>query len=306
MNNGSEIHLTVNGQVFDLPEAPGEMLSDLLRYRLKMTGTKIGCNEAECGACTVLVDGKAVLSCSYPAAKADGKQVMTIEGLACPGQKADERVLHPLQEAFVKYGAVQCGFCIPGQIMTSYALLANKPEASEAEIRYALKDTLCRCGGYTAIIRAIQAAGKSILSGEPVVGPQVVESSRPGKAVGKSNLRPDAVEKTTGAAIYTDDLSFQGMLHARVKRAMVPSAIVRKIDIGRAQALPGVQAVLTAADIPGETNHGLVIFDWPALVGVGARVRTVGDALAIVAADTAKLPRLPLTSSMWNLSSCRW
>ena len=289
MLNGKLMQLMVNGKSYELSEKPGEMLSDLLRYRLGLTGTKIGCNESECGACTVLVDGSAVLSCSYPAAKAQGKQVTTIEALAVPNGKPDHKILHPLQDAFVKYGAVQCGFCIPGQIMTAYGLLQRKPDASADEIKYALKDTLCRCGGYTAIISAIQAAGKAIQTGQAVEPPPDYQSARPGKAVGKSNPRPDAVEKTTGEAIYTDDLSFEGMLHARVKRAMVPSAIVRKIDVEKARALPGVWAVLTAADIPGETNHGLVIFDWPALVGVGARVRTVGDALAIVAADTREI-----------------
>ena len=147
MNTGTAIHLSVNGHDYDVAEQPGEMLSDLLRYRLKLTGTKIGCNEAECGACTVLVDGQAVLSCTYPAARANGKQVTTIEGLATPGQKPDETILHPLQDAFVKFGAVQCGFCIPGQIMTAYGLLQRNPGADEAEVKYALKDTLCRCGG---------------------------------------------------------------------------------------------------------------------------------------------------------------
>lgn len=294
MDNGQTIQLTVNGKEYNVSEKPGEMLSDLLRYRLGLTGTKIGCNESECGACTVLVDGSAVLSCSYPAAKAQGKQVTTIEGLAVPNGKPDQKILHPLQDAFVKYGAVQCGFCIPGQIMTAYGLLERKPDASADEIKYALKDTLCRCGGYTAIIMAIQAAGKSIQTGQAVEPPPDYQSSRPGKAVGKSNPRPDAVEKTTGKAVYTDDLSFEGMLHARVKRVMMPSAIVRKIDVEKARALTGVQAVLTAADIPGEINHGLVIFDWPAMVGVGARVRTVGDAVAIVAADTREIATLAL------------
>ena len=127
----------------------GEMLSDVLRYRLNLTGTKVSCNESECGACTVLIDDLPVLSCNFPAQKADGKQISTIEGLS----KGDE--LHPLQEAFVKHGAVQCGFCTPGQIMTAAALLNETPEPSLAEIEYALTDTLCRCGAYPAIINAI-------------------------------------------------------------------------------------------------------------------------------------------------------
>src|SRR5512136_1731738 len=118
------MEITVNGKFFTIEPQPGEMLSDLLRERLGLTGTKIGCNEAECGACTVLVNGEPVLSCSYPAARAHGKQIKTIEGLAnitTPGNEDSD--LHPLQETFIKFGAVQCGFCTPGQILTAYALL---------------------------------------------------------------------------------------------------------------------------------------------------------------------------------------
>jgi xanthine dehydrogenase molybdenum-binding subunit len=290
---------TVNGKWIEIEPQPGEMLSDLLRERLGLTGTKIGCNEAECGACTVLIDGEPVLSCTYPAAKAEGKQVFTIEGLAsaeaeaatsaAPGmdiQEAGEK-LHPLQEAFVLHGAVQCGFCIPGQLMTSYALLQRKPDPAEADIRHALKDTLCRCAGYPTIIKAIQAAARSLRTGEPVASPVLPEQSlAPLQTIGTVQARPDAVEKVTGEAKFTDDLSFEGMLHARVKRAGVPHAIVKRVDVERAQALPGVRAVLTAKDLPGEHNHGLVIHDWPSLVGEGERVRYVGDAVAIVAADT--------------------
>jgi len=168
MNN--QITLTVNGKQHTLEAKPNETLSDLLRYRLRLTGTKIGCDEAECGACTVLVDGEPVLSCIYPAERADGKVVVTIEGLAGEftaksAKNAKEKelnlsdlselrgssALHPLQEAFVEHGAVQCGFCIPGQIMTAYALLERNPNPTQDEIRFALKDTLCRCAGYPAI-----------------------------------------------------------------------------------------------------------------------------------------------------------
>ena len=281
------IELTVNGKKMSVAEQPGEMLSDLLRYRLGLTGTKIGCNEAECGACTVLVEGKPVLSCTFPAIKAHGKQVVTVEGLAAQAKVQDGNgCLHPLQEAFIQYGAVQCGFCIPGQLMTAYALLAKNPQPSEAEIKYALKDTLCRCAGYPSIIQAIQAAGKAMQMGQPVQEPAIPAAAKPQQAVGQLHPRPDAADKVTGRAIFTDDIQFEGMLHARVKRAMIPSAIVRKLDVSRARELPGVAAVLTAEDIPGEHNHGLVIPDWPSLVGVGEKIRTVGDAVAVVAAET--------------------
>ncbi len=303
------MRIRVNHQWYELAEVPGEMLADLLRYRLGLTGTKIGCNEAECGACTVLVDGEAVLSCTFPAAKADGREVLTIEGLMAeiaslghthqpPGLEA----LHPLQQAFVLYGAVQCGFCIPGQIMASYALLKKNPVPGEDEVRQALKDTLCRCGGYPSIIRAVLAAARSMQSGEALTLPTEPHPTSPTHVVGHPHIRPDAIEKVCGTARFTDDLSFEGMLHARVKRAGVPHAILKRLDVEAARALPGVVCVLTAEDIPGEHNHGLVIYDWPIMVGIGERVRYVGDALAIVAAESREIATqaLDLIQAEWE------
>ncbi len=282
-----ELTINVNGRVYNLPPLPGETLSDLLRQRLRLTGTKIACEESECGACTVLVDGEPILSCMYPAERADGKKILTIEGLA---QRVNEELkLHPLQEAFVEHGAVQCGFCIPGQIMTAYALLNCNQNPSREQIRIALKDTLCRCAGYPTIENAILAAAHSLKTGEPVSLPKIQASIHSHEVVGHSQIRPDSVEKVTGEAIYTDDLEFDGMLYAKVRRAMVPHAFLKKLDISKAKAMKGVSAVLTADDIPAEHNHGLVIFDWPVMVGVGERIRYVGDALAIVAAETQEI-----------------
>src|SRR5512137_2782001 len=134
----SVISITVNAKKYDLPAIPGETLADLLRKRLRLTGTKIGCNEAECGACTVLVEDEPVLSCIYPAERAHGRNILTIEGLAAT--QSGEVKLHALQEAFVAHGAVQCGFCIPGEIMVAYALLQRNPEPTSDDIRHALKD----------------------------------------------------------------------------------------------------------------------------------------------------------------------
>jgi xanthine dehydrogenase molybdenum-binding subunit len=268
------------------------MLVDLLRERFGLTGTKVGCNEAECGACTVLMDGKPVLSCVVPAAKASGREVLTIEGIAAltdPEKNphgGSDVPLHPLQEAFISYGAVQCGFCIPGQIMTAYALLSEKPEPSEAELRSALKDTLCRCAGYPTIIRAIRAAASAQASGEAVVPPEIAPAHLSRQTVGRLQFRPDAIDKVTGAAKFTDDLHFEGMLHARVLRAMTPHGILTRLEVEKARALPGVAAVLTAEDIPGVHKHGLFVEDWPVLVGIGERIRYVGDAIAVVAAET--------------------
>jgi CO/xanthine dehydrogenase Mo-binding subunit/aerobic-type carbon monoxide dehydrogenase small subunit (CoxS/CutS family) len=314
----NQISLTVNGIQHAFEAKPNETLSTLLRERLRLTGTKIGCDEAECGACTVLVDGEPVVSCIYPAERADGKTIVTIEGIAgeftakhAKDAKKEERGknpgslggsnastsptatlsarAHPLQEAFVEHGAVQCGFCIPGQIMTAYALLENNPNPTKDEVRFALKDTLCRCAGYPAIENSILAAAESLRTGEPVKKPRIPDSIHGHISVGHTHTRHDGVDKVTGAAIFTDDLIFDGMLFAKAKRAMIPHGFLTKLDISKAKGLPGVAAVLTAEDVPAEKNHGLVTYDWPVLVGVGERARYVGDAIALVAAETQEI-----------------
>ena len=271
--------LKVNGQLRTVQAGPGEMLSNVLRYQLGLTGTKIACGEAECGTCTVLVNGQPVLSCVYPAQRAAGDSIKTIEGLSENGN------LHPLQDAFVKFGAVQCGFCIPGQIMTAAALIESNPDPTETEIREALKDTLCRCAGYPTIIRSIQAASDSIRTGNPVAEPKLPLPSKM-RVIGQVVARPDAAGKVDGSAKFADDYSFPGMLYGATLRAGTPHANLRKLDISIASKAEGVVKVLTAEDIPGEINHGLVVKDWPALVGIGEKVRYVGDAVALLVADT--------------------
>lgn len=285
----AEIHLTVNGQDFTLPLIPGESLSDLLRKRLHLTGTKVGCGEGKCGACTVLVNGRATRSCTYLAERADGKTIRTIEDLAIPGGTGGGVKLHPIQEAFVIHGAVQCGFCTPGQIMSASALLEKNANPSSQDIRQALKGNLCRCAAYPTIESAVLAAAQAINTGQSIKEPLVQPSSQEMRVIGTAVIRPDAVDKVTGSAIYTDDLQFEGMLYARVKRAGIPHAFLRSLDISKARDLPGVVAVLTASDIPGQHNHGLVIPDWPTMVGLGERIRYEGDALAILAAETQQI-----------------
>lgn len=263
MKPNKVLSLIVNGSSFTLPLIPGETLAELLRDRLGLTGTKIGCNEAECGACTVLVNGEAVLSCAYPAARAEDKEITTIEGLAPLLSGTNyEQVLHPVQKAFVAYGAVQCGFCTPGQIMTVYALLEHNPNPPREEIREALKGVLCRCGCYPAIERAILAAADSIQHGTPITPPSLPLSMEDHKEVGKIQNRPDAFQKVTGKAKYTDDLTFEAMLYGRVKRAEVPHAILRHVDVSLARALPGVRAILSAENLPG---NGITA--WSAQIG---------------------------------------
>lgn len=147
------ISFLLNGEMQDLEVEDHWTLLHLLREELGLTGTKEGCGSGECGACTVLVDGKAVNSCLYLAAEVEGKEVLTIEGLAAP-----DGTLHPLQRAFVEHGAIQCGFCTPGMILAAKALLDENPSPTEEEIRHALAGNLCRCTGYLQILRAIKAA----------------------------------------------------------------------------------------------------------------------------------------------------
>jgi xanthine dehydrogenase molybdenum-binding subunit len=277
-----QLGFVLNGKPALVEYEPGEMLSDVLRERLGLIGTKIGCNELECGSCTVLLDGEPVLSCGLPPAKVQGRNLRTIEGLASNGD------LHPLQEAFVRFGAVQCGFCIPGQLMTAAALLERNPDPSEAEIRHALKDTLCRCAGYPTIIRSVQAAADYLRGGSPISSPRFNGPSAT-KVVGHVVIRPDAMEKVRGTALFTDDLAFPGMLHGMTLRAGAPHGVVESIETQAARDAEGVLAVLTADDIPGENRHGVVSLDWPVMVGPGERIRYVGDALAIVAAESRQI-----------------
>jgi len=149
-----EIALTVNGKDVTAEVAPDEMLADLLRERLGLIGTKVGCSEGECGACTVLVDGRAVVSCLYPAVKAGGRQVTTIEGLPQDGQ------LHAIQQAFIDCAASQCGYCTPGMIMSAVALLAEHPRPTREQIEAGISGNLCRCTGYYQIVEAIALAAE--------------------------------------------------------------------------------------------------------------------------------------------------
>ncbi|OLB43922.1 MAG: carbon monoxide dehydrogenase [Ktedonobacter sp. 13_1_20CM_3_54_15] len=159
-----EITVTVNGQQHQSEVEPRMLLVHYLRETLDLTGTHIGCDTSQCGACTVLLDGQSVKACTVLAVQADGSEVTTIEGLAPEGS------LHPIQEGFWEKHGLQCGFCTPGMIMASYNLLKNNPNPTEAEIRKGLEGNICRCTGYQNIVRAVQSAAEQMRTAatEPV------------------------------------------------------------------------------------------------------------------------------------------
>jgi xanthine dehydrogenase molybdenum-binding subunit len=269
------LRMTLNGSPVELDVDESRYLSEVLRGELGLHGTKIGCNEAECGICTVLVNGTPVSSCVYPAFKAQDAVVETIERLSADGS------LHPLQQAFLDQGAVQCGICTPGMIMTAKALIDDQGAAlTEDDIKTALKDTYCRCTGYRSIVRAILQAAGGVTSDDPDPGTA-------GSPIGRPLPNPNARAKIDGSARFTDDYAFPGMLYARTKRAGVPHGRILAIDTAAARKLPGVHAVLTHTDVPGHNRHGLVIDDWPVLCD--DKVRYAGDAVAIVAADSEEI-----------------
>ena len=156
----AQLHTTINGEQIVAEVDPSLSLAQFLREKLYLTGTKIGCGKGECGACTVILDGKAVTSCIIPVLRAEGAVIQTIEGVA-KGEK-----LHPIQEEFVNKGAVQCGFCTPGMITSAKALLDENPAPQKEEIREALGGNICRCTGYVNIEQAVEAAAERMRKGE--------------------------------------------------------------------------------------------------------------------------------------------
>ena len=160
MSRARKLRVTVNGRKVNAPVSPSDTLCEFLRTRLGHIGTKEGCDTGDCGACTVILNGKAVNSCLVLAVETEGGQVTTIEGLSSDGE------LHPLQQAFIDSGTVQCGFCTPGMIMGAKALLDENPNPSQEEIRLGLAGNLCRCTGYVSVIQAVTAAAKQLRGGK--------------------------------------------------------------------------------------------------------------------------------------------
>ncbi len=272
------ININVNGDNHELAVRPGTTLLDLLREDLKLTGTKKGCELGDCGACTVIMDGKAVNSCLVLAIEADGKKIETIEGLA----KGEE--LHPIQRAFVEKGAIQCGYCTPGMIMRTKSILDKNPNPSEDQIKLELSGNLCRCTGYTKIIDAVKTA-RDYMNGKV---PEKLEfmpqkSAMDLSVVGKRLPKLDAPDKATGRAIYTDDISPPNMIYGKLLLSTLPHANIRSINTEKARELPGVRVILTGEDVP-DVRWGTSPARYDETILAKGKVRFVGDVVAAVAA----------------------
>jgi CO/xanthine dehydrogenase Mo-binding subunit/aerobic-type carbon monoxide dehydrogenase small subunit (CoxS/CutS family) len=269
------LQLTVNGESVQALVPPDINLMHFLRDWLGLTGTKNGCNSGHCGACTVIVNGKARRACLVKLSKVNGAEITTIEGLAKDGQ------LHPLQVAFIEQGALQCGYCTPGMIMTAKALLDINPHPTAEEIKTTLtrNNNLCRCTGYVDIIEAIQRAADYLAQGEaPISVEPEIEQVR------STLLIRQATGLVTGTTLFSDDLTMEGMLYGKILWSEHPHAEILNIDTSQAEAEPGVELVITARDIPGKNQCGIIIRDQPAIAADKVRYR--GDSLACVFART--------------------
>ena len=274
-----EVNDSAREVLFDLRQT----LLEVLRDNFHLWGVKEGCGNGNCGSCTVLVDGNAVNSCLVFAAECEGASVTTVEGLA-------SEELHPIQQSFVAAGALECGFCTPGFIMSAHALLRDGRDPSEDEIRRVLSGNLCRCTGYDKIVRAVQSASRS-MAGRSESGNEAGALDSP-DTIGTSIPKVAAAEMVTGKAAYGADVDRPGMLEAAFVRSPHAHARILSIDTSRAEQLPGVRAVVTRADYPA---HGL---DGPEPANVPDDVRRLfecsmagdralyhGQAVAAVAAD---------------------
>lgn len=272
------IKINVNGTDYELAVNPGLTLLDMLREDLRLTGTKKGCELGDCGACTVIMDGKAVNSCLVLALDAAGKNIQTIEGLAV-GDK-----MHPIQQAFVEKGAIQCGYCTPGMVMRTKAFLDENPNPNPEEIKEALTGNLCRCTGYTKIIEAVETATQYMRNEVPVEIEYMPQKSAMNlSVVGKRLPKLDAPDKATGRAIYTDDIVLPNMLYGKLLLSPHAHARILSIDTAEAEALAGVKAVLTGKDVPDAT-WGTSPPRYDEYILAKEKVRYVGDVVAAVAA----------------------
>ncbi len=270
---------TLNGTLTRF-EADPEL--DVLTYLREVAGIvspKDGCSgEGICGCCTILVDGKARLSCRMAMKDVAGKSLTTIEGLSKAEQDA-------FADGFVVKGGVQCGFCTPGIVMKAAAILQKNPNPSRQEIVDGINGNLCRCTGYKKVVDSIECAAEALRSGLPVEYPQGTG------AIGTRHPKYTGREAVLGQRVFVADMKEPDMLYAALHFSDHPRAKVLSVDISAAQKLPGVVSVLKAQDIPGQRVNGMIYRDWPVMIMEGEETRCIGDVLAILAAETEEIAR---------------
>ncbi len=268
------ITFTLNGSSFTASIDEESSLMDLLREQCGLISPKNGCApQGSCGACTVIVDGKAVSSCAVPAKSVQGKNVVTLEGLS-------ERERDVFAKAFTVTSGLQCGFCIPGIVIRAKHLLGKNPNPSRSDIARSLNNHICRCTGYVKIIDAIEVAAR-VFRGEAMP-----EADYSGK-VGSSLPRMDSEKFVLGERPYIDDMKFPGMLYAAFLFSPKPKVRIKKIDGSDAIRQPGVVRIVTSNDIPGQRKQGLIENDWSLFIAEGEVTHYIGDILAaVVASDT--------------------
>lgn len=277
-----KITLTVNGIQRQVTASPEMVLIDLLRKDLHLTGTKQSCDrKGQCGACTVIVNKKAVRSCLTKVVKLEGAEVITVEGLGTPENP------HLIQEAFVLAGAIQCGFCTPGMIMAAKTLLDKDPNPDVEAIKKALAHNLCRCTGYKKIIEAVQLAGRFI---RKETTPAALRSKIDKAMLGVSHIRPTAMIKACGVAQFNDDFPLPpDAIELAVVRSTESHAVIKSIDTSVAEKMPGVVGFVKASDIKGTNRLRQVHPDQPVLCE--DKVRILGDPIIAVAAETREQAR---------------
>jgi CO/xanthine dehydrogenase Mo-binding subunit/aerobic-type carbon monoxide dehydrogenase small subunit (CoxS/CutS family) len=271
-----QFNATVNGRKVSRAAKPHQRLLDFIRDDLNLTGNKEGCGAGECGTCSVFVDGVLMKSCLLPVAKVQGTQIDTIESLAKTGE------LSVLQKAFHKAGASQCGYCIPGMVMAATAALRINPFADREEIKERLGGNICRCTGYQKIFDAVELA-RDVQNGRLPATALLETETADGEVIGKNVRRIDAPSKVSGRLKYAGDMTMPGMLHVQVLRSPHAHARIVSIDTSAAEAMNGVEGVITSADVPGQDGFGVFVHDQPIMAR--GKVRYVGEAIAAVAAD---------------------
>jgi CO/xanthine dehydrogenase Mo-binding subunit/aerobic-type carbon monoxide dehydrogenase small subunit (CoxS/CutS family) len=278
---------TINGRRISRNARPHQRLLDFIRDDLNLTGNKEGCGAGECGTCSVFVDGVLMKSCLLPVAKAQGATIETVEALAKTGE------LSVLQKAFHKAGASQCGYCIPGMVMAATAALRANPFADREEIKERLGGNICRCTGYQKIFDAVELA-RDVQNGSLPAAALLEDEAEAGDFIGKNVRRIDAPSKVSGRLKYAGDMTMPGMLHVQVLRSPHAHARILSIDASAAEAIEGVEAVITSADVPGEDGFGVFVNDQPIMAR--GRVRYIGEAVVAVAAQDPLTARRALSA----------